>query len=339
MIKLYNKDMSFLKVISDYSGLRITEELETGYKVAQFSVPYSVGFIQEEQKIEISDYIYVVKEVNMEDDNMYDVYCKPYFSGLQGKHIDSLVGYNMTLEDCMETIVEDTGWKVIYEDNIVGSFTVNIERVPALDALTAAHTLYNVDFAFDTKRKEIRVWNERGCLKDTFFFNESTLRECQVQSNTYDLVTRLIPIGKNMSTIQLVNDNSLWVEDYSYTKDIIVGYYINQSVENAVNLLELAKEKIKYICRPHSTYKIKLAHFDSELSVGDSIRIIDEIKGIDRTERISKIVFCPTSIEDSYVECGDSLVSFDDIYKDFTKAQEVVNKDNMKSLTELFKTY
>lgn len=45
------KKMNFIKTITDYQNLQITEELNKGYKVAQFNLPYGVGLIQEEQKI------------------------------------------------------------------------------------------------------------------------------------------------------------------------------------------------------------------------------------------------------------------------------------------------
>ena len=50
MLKLYDKQMNFIKTIAEYSELQITEELNTGYKVVQFQLPYEVGLVQEEQR-------------------------------------------------------------------------------------------------------------------------------------------------------------------------------------------------------------------------------------------------------------------------------------------------
>ena len=60
VFKVFDKDMTYLFGISEYKDLRITEELETGYKVAQFSLPYTI-LVVEEQKIEIDGYMYVIK--------------------------------------------------------------------------------------------------------------------------------------------------------------------------------------------------------------------------------------------------------------------------------------
>lgn len=339
MLKLYDKQNNYIKTIAEYRELQIIEELNKGYKVAQFELPYSVGLVQEEQKIEYNDYIYVVKEVNMEENDTYEVFCKPYFGSLLSKHIDSITGYSYAIDICLDEALAETDWTYILEDEIVGVYTVKLERMSCLDAVAALKELFNVDLAFDTKNKIIHVYNTRGKKKENiFFFNETTLRVCKVQSNTYDLITRLIPLGKDGTTISMVN-GSLWIEDYTYTNECIVGYWTAGNVDNADDLLELAKHKLQDICKPKTTYKINLVAFDDKLNVGDSIRIIDEIKGVDRIERISKIVWYPNKQEESYIELGNPITSFDDIFKTMQEAQKIVNKDTLKNLTELNKMY
>lgn len=338
MLKLYDKEMNFIKTITDYQNLQITEELNKGYKVAQFNLPYGVGLIQEEQKLEIDDYLYVIKEINMEENDYYEVYCKPYWGSLLGKHIDSLTGYSYSLARCLDEILEETDWNYKFEDAAAGVYTVNLERVSAIEAIKALAALFNVDLTFDTKERIIHIWNTRGEYKEIFFFNETNLRQCKVQSNTYDLITRLIPIGKNGITINAVN-GAIWVEDYGYTDEVIVGYWINTSTKNADDLLKLAKDKIKICSKPQTTYKINITALHNFLNVGDSIRIIDKIKGVDRIERIVKIVSYPNSQEESYIECGNPITSFDDIYKSLEQAQKIVNKDTLRNLTEINKLY
>lgn len=339
MIKLYDKNMNYIKSFDSYKDLQVTRELETGYKTVQFSVPYSIGRLCEEMKLNLDNYLYVIKEINMDDEDMYEIYCKPYFGALTGKSIDSLTGYNMTLNSCLDAIVEDTDWKYQMEQQVAGSYTINIQRKSALEALTALKTLYNIDIFYDTQNRTIHVWNKRGQYKEVFFFNETKIRSCKVQSNTYDLVTRLIPIGKNGITLQLVNNNCLWIENYDYTKEVITGYYVNSSIENADDLLKTAQFKLQTVSQPQTAYKIKLNEFISTLEVGDEIRIVDEIKGIDRILRIKKIVDFPFSQEDSYLEVGDTMVSFDDIYKNYTDAQKIVNEDVLRNLGEINKLY
>lgn len=334
MIKLYDKNLKYLGIVS-HKNLQIIEELGCGYKTARFSVPYSFGFLQEEQKIEVDNYLFSIKEINMDKNDYYTCYCKPYYGQLQGKKIDSLTGYNMTLRDCLNTIVEDTDWAVEVMEYIAGSFTLNLQHKTALEALNYINNLFNTEYFIDTLNKVIRVWNKRGTFKEQFFFNTSNLQECKVQSNTYDLITRLIPLGKNQTTIGLVNNNCLWLDDFSYTDEIIIGYYINSQVENADDLLSLAKVKLKEVAQPHISYKIKATALKNELEVGDSIRVINEIKGLDTVLRVNKKV---KGLETFY-EVGDSRVTFDDIYKSFTTGQEAVNEGILRSISQITKGY
>jgi len=341
LVRLYDKDMTLIKSFTSIRDIIMSEELDAGYKTIQLQVPYSIGYIREEQKIEIDGYVYVIKEINAEDYDCYTIYGKPYFGTLLGKRIDCYSSYRASFSQCLDEFLEGTDWTYECVDNITGCYTVKIENSTAIEAIDKIKELYQVELFYNTKEKKIYVYSEgaRGSYKGVYVLDINNLRECQVQSNTYDLVTRLIPIGKDGMTIQRVNDNCIWLENYDYTKEKIVGYYINSDCENAADLLDLAQNKLDDICKPAASYKIKLSSFPFECNVGDSIRIIDKIKGIDDIQRIQKKVDCPDNLDDSYIEVGSLQVSFDDIYKDLQSAQKVVNDDTLRNLTELNKKY
>lgn len=340
VFKWYDKDMTYLRAISEYKGLRITEELETGFKAAQFSIPYDV-FVCEEQKLEIDDYLYVIKEVNMEGSSLYNVYCQPYFGKLLSKHIDSITGYNMAFPNIMETILEATDWTCVTAPDLTGSFQLNLHRQVALDAIKAVANLFQAELYYDTKNKIIYAYNKRGQTGKSILLDGSNLRQkrCQVQSNTYDLVTRLIPIGKKDVTINLVNNGQLWVENFDYTTEVITGYYVDSSCENADDLLKIAKAKVAKTGLPQTTYKLYLADLALDLELGDSVRVIDNTRHIDVVKRVEKKVTYPYQPENSYVELGSPQVSFDKIYKDLKSAQKIVNEDTLRTINELLKTY
>lgn len=338
VFKLYDKNMNYLNGISEYKDLRITEELETGYKIAQFSLPYNI-LVVEEQKIEIDGYLYVIKEVNMEDLGLYDVYCRPYFGKLQSKHIDSITGYNMAFPDIMNRILEETDWSVVVATDLTGSFQMNLHRKSAIEAIELVGKLFQAEYKFDTKNRIIYAYNKRGKIGGNVVLDNTNLLKCQVQSNTYDLITRLIPIGKDDITIGLVNNGQLWVENFQYTKEIIVGYYVDSNCANADDLLKIARSKVLETGQPQSTYKLFLIDFPLDVQVGDEVRVIDKVRGLDTVKRVSKTVIYPSTPEESYIQLGSLEVSFDKIYKDFKKAQDIVNEDTLRSINEITKTY
>lgn len=335
MIKLYNQKMEYLCPIELFKDLRITEELETGYKTAQFLASYSIQ-LQEEYKIEIDGYLYVIKEVNMERPQYYDVYCKPYFGTLQGRRIDTLTGYDMSFSKCMQEILEGTDWSYLPVEEIAGSFTVNIQNNTALGAINSLKQLYGVDIYFDTLNRVIKAWRNRGEYKQIFFINPLNVKDCKVQSNTYDLITRLIPIGKDLTTVNMINEGSLWVEDYSYTDEIIVGYYMDSKIDNADDLLKTAKAKLADVSHPRTSYTIKATNFCRPLAIGDSIKIVNKIKGTEEVQRVQKKVEIKGQPEESYYEFG-AKVSFDNLYKEFQNGQKIVNEGVLRNLTEINK--
>lgn len=337
VFKLYDKDMNYLYGISDYKDLQISEELEAGYKTARFSLPYTT-LVVEEQKIDIDGYLYVIKEVNMEDLGLYDVYCKPYFGALSSKHIDSITGYNMAFIDVMTTIVEGTDWQVVVAPDLTGAFQMNLHRKSAVEAIELVAKLFQAELKWDTTNRTIYAYNKRGKIGGNVVLDNTNLLKCQVQSNTYDLITRLIPIGKDDTTISLVNNGQLWVENFEYTKEIIVGYYVDSNCGNADDLLKVARSKVAETARPQSTYKLFLTDFALDVEVGDEVRVIDKVRGLDTIKRVSKTVIYPSTPEDSYIQLGSLEVSFDKIYKDFKEAQKIVNEDTLRSINEITKT-
>lgn len=335
IVKLFDKNMNYLQSFDSYGELIVTEELEAGYKTIQLLIPYSLGHIQEEQKIEVDNYVYVIKEVNMENQDYYTVYGKPYFSGLLSKRPDNLIGYNMVLEDCLRQVLDGTDWTYVIEEFISESFTVNISNKTVLEVLTTLKSMYNFNYTFDTKNKVISFWKTKKIEPIHFTLDSENLRSCRSQSNSYDLITRLIPIGKDGTLVTLVNNNCAWVEDYSYTNEIILGYWIASGVSNADNLLQLAKTKIAEISHPATSYKIALTELPNNITIGSTVRVVDKIKGIDTTQTVQKIVRYDNQKKKSYIEVGSLRPSFDIIYKRFKDAQENVNENTLQNLREL----
>lgn len=312
----------------------ITEDLSLGYKTLKISLPITERIIKEQEKLEVEDYLYVVKEVNIESESYYTVYCKPYLGDLLAKNIPNIDGPNMTLEDCLRPVLEDTSWHYVIFEDVFGRRAINISDITAVDAIDTLKRLFQFEYFLDTKKKELQIWKTRSSNRFDFVIDSMNLRSCRCQSNTYNLVTRLIPIGKNGITINSLNDGKLWVEDYSYTKDIIVGYWVNSDITTVDDLLSIAEERIKAVAQPQTSYQIKLTNLPS-IQIGDRILIVDKIRNITHENRVQKIVRYTNRPDKSYIDVGDPRVSFDDIYKDFKTAQKLVNEGTLKNLTEL----
>lgn len=336
MIKLYDKNMKYITSFTSYKNLKVIESLDTGYKTAQFQAPYTIGKLVEEQKVEINDYLFVIKEVNMTSNDVYDVFCKPYFSDLSKKFVDNLIGYNMNFKNIMDNLLFDTTWS--YSGNIVGAFTMDLHNMTLLEALDNVAKLFNCVLFYNTKAKHIEVKPlfPQIAAATSFTLTPDNIGSCKIQSNTYDLITKMIPIGKDMVTINAVNEGQAAIENHQYTDEVIVGYYINTSIYNPDDLLKTAQQKLEEVSRPSVSYKIQCNQL-SKVQIGDRVRVIDSIKGVDLILYVREKVSFPLEPGEDYIELGDTPVSFDSIYKDFKKAQDIVMKDTLRSLSILSK--
>lgn len=316
ILKLYDINNLYLRTINA-KELKITETLNLGYKVAQFKLPLAEGIIKEEQKVIIDNYLYIIKEVNINNNNFYDIYCKPYFGTLNNKYLFQLNIANGDLETYLDQLLASTDWTYKINTNVSGLLSFSLNNCIILEALNNIFELFNVEVFYDTLNKIIYIWQPKGSYKTNFIFNEATLTECKVQSHTYDLITRIIPLGKDKITIADVNNGTVYLDNNTYTNEIIPAFYINDTITSSYNLKQIAMNHLNKLSTPYTNYIIKLSSFDINLEIGDTIRIIDTFKDIDDLIRISKIVYYPDQPELSYIEVGQPQILFNNIYKTF----------------------
>ncbi len=338
MIKVYSKQNEYIKTLSSFESLKVTEELKTGYRYIQFHLPFVEGFILEEQKIEYDDYMYVVKEVEA-DANGLTIYCKPNFGTLNSSQIDNIIGYGMTFKAFLDNILAGTGWtsQVEIEDDItMGVKKRNETRVKVIEQVAKR---FDVEIYFDTKKKIIYAWKRKGKFKQSFIVDQGSIADCLVESNTYNLVTRLYATGNNFLTMQSFNDGKPYIENFDYTDEVIVGYLKEDFEKNPADLLTLAKAKLEKLSKPVLTYTIASRCFTEELEIGDTVKIIDTFRGLDTAARVQKIVTFPLTPVRNRVILGEPEVDFNTIYTNFNQAVEINNANIQETFSEMNMVY
>lgn len=88
MLKVYDANHQFLSLLTDgLEDVYTEEELETGTKMLHFSVPCLeeyLAIIREENYVRTKDYEYIIKEIELEDDDFFGVYCTANIEELDG---------------------------------------------------------------------------------------------------------------------------------------------------------------------------------------------------------------------------------------------------------------
>ena len=315
MIKLYDENNNYIISLSNYSNLKITSTITKGYNTLEFNLPLVENLIKKEYKVEYNHYRYVIKEIDINNKFYFSIYCKPDLDELYAGYIKNTHTEIAPIEYFLDLVLNETEWTYKIHDFIPGELTITLENMAKFDALLLVLELFNVEFYFDTFNKVLDVWYQRGERKGSFILDSTNIYDYRYQSNTYDLATVLIPLGKDGINIADFNEGKIYLENHQYSNKNIVNFYINDKISEPYNLYTLAKNKLDQISQPATTYIIKLSCLAKyNLAVGDYIRIIDKFTNTDEYYRINKITLYEDDLTKSYITCGSSQVLFDNLY-------------------------
>lgn len=101
------------------------------------------------------------------------------------------------------------------------------------------------------------------------------------------------PLGSRANAI---NDGKSYVEDYSYTDEILVGSLDCSNFTDASDMLSYAKMRVADYCKPNYSYKLSVLYlsgltgYEHEIyGLGDTVRVMDEELELDITTRIVRM--------------------------------------------------
>ena len=193
---------------------------------------------------------------------------------------------------------------------------------------------YQQEFWFDTKNKVLKIYDKMGSQFGAYYSNQLKMRQLVKQSSTYDYATVLYPIGKNGLTINVVNNNKSYLENYSYTNKKIEKLFIDEECEVAEILKAKAEAYLDEISVPRASYQVKLTDLGDNIAIGDTIILVDKIKKIKQKQRVVKIVRYWKSPERSQVEISNLQTNF---ARDFVKSQKKLESE-IRYIRQLLET-
>ena len=257
MIKVYDYKGQFLFLLDSLKNWQIVESLEKGYKTMQFDVPCTKlnleSFI-EENYVETNDYRYVIKEVRVEKNDFFTVYCNP--------DIEELVGLNFEVFDLFELSLEDgynyclnqaPNWSVEYNSEVMTQITYQIANKNGFEMIRQIAFDKDQEVWFDTKNKVVKVYQKMGQDKGQFYSNELNLKELKKQSSTYDYFTVVYPYGKDGLDISEVNNGSKYLSNYNYTNKQIEKVIVDENLEYAEDVLRWGQGMLDEYSQPTSS--------------------------------------------------------------------------------------
>lgn len=289
MLRRYNDAHQVQDPIIYYEGLCI-ETAINGEDTISFSCPKTYG-VREEEYIRTQENEYIVKEVNTDvNADMVKVVAKVNVEELKGTVVETYILTTDTMLTGMQlalTHMIDSGWTVQGNpDQIINKKrSLNLVRTTVWNIFQELVSLFGYECTIDAINKKITINSQIGQDRGTYFMEDLNITTLDCQSDTYDLITRIYPVGYMGISIKSVNNEIPYVENHSYTNKVIAVYWEDNRYRSPSALKEDAEEKLAKLAYPTRSYNVSVQSL-GEVELGDSILLISKTLKIKEKHRV-----------------------------------------------------
>lgn len=337
MIKIYNSNYEFLKLLDSCKDIYTTETLSTGLMTLCFKVPCLAEmfkYIQEENYVETQNYSFIIKEQVLNDNDFIEVHCVANVEELTGRIFPYFDVFEQNLENAyLYCLSLSSGWTLEYNSLDMTMVTYQVPNVNAFEMIERIAQDHGQEYWFDTKNKIVKIYTRKGKDFGAYYSNELKLKQLAKQSSSYDYATVLYPYGKDGLTIRTINDDKIYLENFSYSNKFIEKIFIDEDIDVPEKLKQKAEEYLEEISMPRASYKLFLSDLKDNIEVGDNIVLVDKIKQIKQKQRVVKIIRYLREPERSSVEISNLQADF---ARDFVRGQLEMKKE-IQYLKNLYK--
>lgn len=314
-----SKSASYSKLIDkDLKNVYTTAYLDKGQQTLNFALPATdeyIPYIENENVIETDDYLYRIKEISCNNHKYINALCYADIDSLKFSFINTHSSYNqVALKSFCETTFSRNPWQAIYQSKYNTTITYQQDYLTVYEMLLEICNKYGFEYWFDTKERKIYITDTLGSKKDTIFMNDLRLKALKYNSNSFDLVTRVYPFGKDRLNINLVNNNQLYVEDHSYTTENKMKYLIDDTITVPEELMKQAQEQLAKYSQPVTSYELYTSDIDPNIEIGDTITIYDQIQNIQTEQRVVKLIKYPFEPEKDRLIISNLTPNFAQMY-------------------------
>ena len=151
--------------------------------------------------------------------------------------------------------------------NEMGAFNCETDAKDIFENIKLVQELWGGVLVFDSFHKVIHYRDEEKEGTDFNTWNGYTIKRGKnltaspsVSWNA-DMITRLYPLGSGKLNIALVNDGKRYVDDFSFTDEVLEGYVEQPNIYDTLDdggmlqLLYWAQREVAKVCKPRMTVK------------------------------------------------------------------------------------
>lgn len=170
---------------------------------------------------------------------------------------------SQTLLGTINSVLPD-GWSFVNTANSTKFRTVRVQYGVPIDVLIKCASLYNVVFQIDNINKVVEAIDPTtNELSAAFVTEELNLRSLQYYGDSSNLITRLEARGKDGMTFASINDGKSYIENHSFTDDVIYGWWVDERYTDPQSLLENARLKLDALATPQRSYECDVVDLKS----------------------------------------------------------------------------
>ena len=213
-----------------------------------------------------------------------------------------------------------TGWAIdttydgMWPD---GRFDLETDKKSVLGNLEALRDLYGGMLLWDSDNKRVALVDESKYFADSGFAARYGVNQNGIEKKeNRDIATKLYVYGNGGLNITAVNGGREYLENYSYTKEVLEDVVVNNDIYSQDALLRWGRQQLEKRHKPRYTYTVDLINYVKtpalmEPKVGELATVYDpEITQTAISTRITGVDQNLLIPEDCSVTLGDVAATF-----------------------------
>lgn len=236
-----------------------------------------------------------------------------YPKGSSGYALEGLLyGTGWTVGIC--DIYEYESGKLVKDENgnpVYAKFDLETDQMDIYSNILKIQELWGGILIFDSMNKIVHHRDETTYLPYNGY-EVKYQKNMQSLEKTYNnkIITKLCPLGEGGLNIKSVNNNNVWLENYSYTSTILEGIENNPDITDPVQLKRWGKRKLQMLCRPSIELNVNVALlYQVEGYELEDVDLNDIVKVIDYQKALPSLIISENTIigEDAIIGGVSSL--------------------------------
>lgn len=269
----------------------------------EFDIYFTDGkrkYVDNQIEARVEGQIYKIKEITDKKERgspkTTHVYAENiYYDLARAAKLSDTVFDTTKAKSAMTFALQNTDWN-IGEVEITTARSFESSCTNPLELLQLIADVYNGELVFDSVNRTVSLVKKTGSDNGVLFHFKKNMKSIERVVSTSNLITRLYAVGADGITFESVNGGLAYVEDFSYTDEVLVGTLDCSNFTDEADMLSYAKLRVADYCKPNYSYSVSVLYLEDypgyrhePYGLGDVVRVVDEELGLNLKTRIVRM--------------------------------------------------